>query len=72
MPADPRLGDGWLSYDVPGPAARERRPSRTSPATWCRLRNEADTTTRTVYEKGVGLVGLEDLDAGWTAELVEG
>jgi hypothetical protein len=33
---------------------------------------EADTTTRTVYEKGVGLVGLEDLDAGWTAELVEG
>ena len=33
--------------------------------------DEADTSTRSVYEKGVGLVGLEDLDAGWTAELLD-
>ena len=32
--------------------------------------HEAGTTTRRVYEKGVGLVGFEDLDVGWTAELV--
>ena len=70
MPADPRLGDGWLSYDVPGlPRASATIEDQTSALV--QLRNEADTTTRTVYEKGVGLVGLEDLDAGWTAELVE-
>ena len=71
MPADPRLGDGWLSYDVPGlPRASGTIEDQSSELV--QLRNEADTTTRTVYEKGVGLVGLEDLDAGWTAELVEG
>ena len=71
MPADPRLGDGWLSYDVPGlPRASATIEDQSSELV--QLRNEADTTTRTVYEKGVGLVGLEDLDAGWTAELVEG
>jgi hypothetical protein len=71
MPADPRLGDGWLSYDVPGlPRSSATIEDQTSELV--QLRNEADTTTRTVYEKGVGLVGLQDLDAGWTAELVEG
>jgi len=71
MPADPRLGDGWLSYDVPGlPRASATIEDQSSELV--QLRNEADTTTRTVYEKGVGLVGLEDLDAGWTAELVQG
>lgn len=70
MPADPRLGDGWLSYDVPGlPRASGTIEDQSSELV--QLRNEADTTTRTVYEKGVGLVGLEDLDAGWTAELAE-
>lgn len=70
MPADPRLGDGWLSYDVPDlPRASATIEDQSSELV--QLRNEADTTTRTVYEKGVGLVGLEDLDAGWTAELVE-
>lgn len=70
MPADPRLGDGWLSYAVPGlPRASATIEDQSSELV--QLRNEADTTTRTVYEKGVGLVGLEDLDAGWTAELVE-
>jgi hypothetical protein len=70
MPADPRLGDGWLSYDVPDlPRASATIEDQSSELV--QLRNEADTSTRTVYEKGVGLVGLEDLDAGWTAELVE-
>ena len=71
MPADPRLGDGWLSYDAPAlPRASATIEDQSSELV--QLRNEADTTTRTVYEKGVGLVGLADLDAGWTAELVEG
>ena len=71
MPADPRLGDGWLSYDVPGlPRASGTIEDQTSELV--QVRNEADTTTRTVYEKGVGLVGLEDLDAGWTAEPAQG
>jgi hypothetical protein len=71
MPADPRLGDGWLSYDVPGlPQASATIEDQSSELV--QMRNEADTTTRTVYEKGVGLVGLADVDAGWTAELVEG
>jgi hypothetical protein len=71
MPADPRLGDGWLSYDVPGlPRASATIEDQSSELV--QLRNEAGTTTRAVYEKGVGLVGLQDLDAGWTAELVEG
>jgi hypothetical protein len=71
MPADPRLGDGWLSYDVPG-LTRASATIEDQSSELVQLRNEADTTTRTVYEKGVGLVGLADLDAGWTAELVEG
>lgn len=71
MPADPRLGDGWLSYDVPGlPRASATIEDQSSEMV--QLLEEAGTTTRTVYEKGVGLVGLEDLDTGWTAELVEG
>jgi hypothetical protein len=32
--------------------------------------DEADTESRSVYEKGVGLVSVEDLDSGWTAVLV--
>ena len=32
-------------------------------------RDEADTTTQRIYESGVGLVSIEDLDAGWTAVL---
>ena len=69
MPADPRLGDGWLSYDVPGlPRASSTIEDQSSQLV--QLRDEAGTTSRTVYEKGVGLVGLEDLQAGWTAEPV--
>jgi len=69
MPADPRLGDGWLAYDVPGlPRASARIEDQSDGLV--QTLDEADTTTRRVYESGVGLVGLEDLDAGWTAELV--
>jgi hypothetical protein len=69
MPADPRLGDGWLAYTVPGLARASTRIEDQSDGLVQTL-DEADTTTRRVYEKGVGLVGFEDLDAGWTAELV--
>jgi hypothetical protein len=70
MPADPRLGDGWLTYDVPGlPRASTRIEDQSDGLV--QTLHEADTTTRRVYEEGVGLVGFEDLDAGWTAELVE-
>jgi len=67
MPADPRLGDGWLSYDVPG-LPRASQTIEDQSATLVQLRDEAGTTTRTVYEKGAGLVGLVDLDDGWSAE----
>jgi hypothetical protein len=69
MPADARLGDGWLTYDVPG-LPRASTTIEDQSDTLVQTRDEADTTTRRVYEKGVGLVGIEDLDAGWTAELV--
>lgn len=69
MPADPRLGDGWLTYDVPGlPRASTTIEDQSDDLV--QTRHEADTTTRRVYERGVGLVGFEDLDADWTAELV--
>lgn len=68
MPADPRLGDGWLTYrladgDGASTAIEEQTPDLVQ------TRDEAATTTRNVYEKGVGLVGVADVDAGWTAEL---
>jgi hypothetical protein len=68
MPADPRLGDGWLAYGVPG-LPRSSATIEDQSESLVQTRDEADTTTRRVYEKGVGLVGFEDLDAGWTAEL---
>ena len=68
MPADPRLGDGWLAYRL----ANQREASTTiedQSREMVQVRHEADTTTRNVYEKGVGLAGFEDLDAGWQAVL---
>lgn len=66
MPADPRLGDGWLTCEVPGQARASRSIEEQTPEL-VQVRDEAATTTRSVYEKGVGLVGVTDLDAGWTA-----
>ncbi|NYE37324.1 hypothetical protein F4692_002457 [Nocardioides cavernae] len=66
MPGDPRLGDGWVAYRLPdGDEASTTIEDQT--AEQVQVRDEAGTTTRSVYEKGVGLVGVEDLDAGWTA-----
>lgn len=68
MPALPRLGDGWLSFRVPnfleGRTSVEEQSSE-----MVQMRDEADTTTRSVYESGVGLASVEDLDAGWVAVL---
>lgn len=74
MPADPRLGDGWLAYEVPGlPRASTTIEEQTRQLVQTRDEGlaEADSLARNVYEKGVGLAGVEDLDAGWTARLVE-
>ena len=69
MPADPRLGDGWLTHRLAGrPGASTTIEDQSD--TMVQTRDEADTTTRRVYERGVGLAGFDDLDAGWTAELV--
>ncbi len=68
MPAEPRLGDGWLNYaapDLPESSTTVEEQSREMVQT----RDEADTTTQRIYESGVGLVSIEDLDAGWTAVL---
>lgn len=67
MPADPRVGDGWLTREVADLSPASRTVEEQS-STLVQVRDEAGTTTRTVYEKGVGLVGVEDLAAGWTAE----
>lgn len=68
MPADPRLGDGWLTYRLAGEDGASATIEEQTPDL-VQTRDEAGTTTRNVYEKGVGLVGVVDLDAGWTAEL---
>lgn len=66
MPAHPRLGDGWQAYAVPGlPEARIRVEDQSQQMV--QVIDEAGATTRTVYEKGTGLVSVEDLDAGWVA-----
>jgi hypothetical protein len=75
MPAHPRLGDGWLAYVVPGlPEAPIRVEDQSQEMVQVLQtgsvgtgRSEAGATTRTVYEKGTGLVSVVDLDAGWVA-----
>jgi len=71
MPADPRLGDGWLAFRLPHllePRTTVEDQSREMVQTRESSGGEADTTRR-VYETGVGLTGVEDLDAGWQAQL---
>ncbi|MFM6851952.1 MAG: hypothetical protein ACKOVB_22905 [Terrabacter sp.] len=74
VPAHPRLGDGWLTRVVPGLGEESTRVEDQSRAMvqtrtqdGAQDDDEAGTTTRHVYERGVGLVSVEDLDAGWTA-----
>ena len=69
MPAQPRLGDGWLAYAVPSLPESSRRVEDLS-SEQVQMLDEADTESRSVYEKGVGLVSVEDLDSGSTAVLV--
>ncbi len=68
MPAQQRLGDGWVTYEVPSAPEASRKVEDLS-REMVQMLDEADATTRSTYEKGVGLVGVEDLDAGWTAAL---
>ena len=69
MPAAPRLGDGWLAYDVPG-LPRASSVVEDQSREMVQLRDDAVTATRSIYTSGVGLVSVEDLDAGWQAVLV--
>lgn len=68
MPAQPRLGDGWPAYVVP-PLPEASRQVEDLSSEMVEMLDEADTSNRSVYEKGVGLAGFEDLGAGWTAAL---
>ena len=69
MPADPRLGDGWLSYVVPGLPEASARVEEQGPDL-VQTRDEADTSTLRTYRSGVGLVSVEEVDSGWRAVLV--
>ncbi len=73
MPADLRLGDGWLTYRVPNlleASTMVEDVSREMVQTREAAGGEADATRR-VYESGAGLVSIEDLDAGWQAVLAD-
>jgi len=75
MPADPRLGDGWLTFSVPNlseASTTVEDQSRDMVQTRDQQEGAAATTTRRVYASGVGLVSIEDLDAGWQALLDQG
>ena len=75
MPADPRLGDGWLTFSVPNlseASTTVEDQSRDMVQTRDQQEGAAATTTRRVYASGVGLVSIEDLDAGWQARLDQG
>jgi hypothetical protein len=69
MPAHLRIGDGWLTYAVPALPEASRQVEELSDD-MVQVLDEAGTESRSVYEKGVGLVSTEDLDDGWTAVLV--
>ena len=72
MPADPRLGDGWLTYSVPNlPEASTTVEDQSREMVQTRERRGTRPPPRrvSVYASGVGLVSIEDLDAGWQALL---
>ncbi len=70
MPASPRLGDGWVPYVVaqgPSPSVLVEAQSRDRVNT----RDEDDSVTLKSYRTGVGLDGVENLEAGWRADLID-
>ncbi|MBL0748719.1 hypothetical protein [Nocardioides baculatus] len=69
MPAHLRIGDGWIASAVPSLPEASRQVEELSSG-MVQMLDEVDTTTRSVYEKGVGLVSIEDLDGGRTTVLV--
>lgn len=72
MPAEPRLGDGWLTYRLPDlveASTTVEDQSREMVQTRESAGGGAGTTTRKIYESGAGLVSVEYLDAGWQAVL---
>lgn len=72
MPADPRLGDGWLAFRLANlveASTTVEDQSRDLVQTRDEQEGGTATTTRRVYASGVGLVSIEDLDAGWQALL---
>jgi hypothetical protein len=71
MPADPRLGDGWLTSVVPGTPESSTTIEEQS-RQMVQVRSEAGSSTRVVYAEGTGPVSIEDLDAGWQALLDQG
>lgn len=74
MPADPRLGDGWRSYVVPGlPGATARVVDQGADMVQTRSQQGtgADTPTLESYTSGVGLVGAEEIGSGRTVVLVD-
>jgi len=73
MPADLRLGDGWLTYRVPDLLEASTMVEDVS-REMVQVRETAGGetgTTRRVYESGAGLVSIEDVDAGWQAVLAD-
>jgi hypothetical protein len=77
MPADPRLGDGWLAYLVPAlPKASTRVEDQSREVVVTRDEGHGpfgtdQDATRNVYGAGVGLVSVESLDDGWQATLAD-
>lgn len=79
MPAEPRLGDGWLASAVPGRTEDRvrvlgRAPVTTDEDAWpdtVETTQEADNETRRYYASGVGVVRIEDLTSGTRADLVD-
>jgi hypothetical protein len=79
MPAEPRLGDGWLRASVPGAeghVVQVAEPLPTEPdgvtgaTAWLLEEDGTGVLTRTVYESGVGLVESVEEDSGRTTTLV--
>lgn len=78
MPAEPRVGDGWVRARVPGSddqTVRVEVPATAAPdefpadTVW--TTEEAGARTRNVYALGVGLIQVEELGTRRVVELVD-